>query len=130
MKQLCTLLILSLALPLVGCSPVKFKCIVLEGELSTIAVVSASDPRFNETGIEGAEVTIRQTGRAGAVVIRTTNENGRTTIPLAGNGALSRPLSVEVAAPGFIPARIPQMPTPTPGQGLVILLEPIGASGP
>ena len=130
MNRILMTLGLLFALPLVGCSPVKFKCIVLEGELSTIAVVSASDPRFNEPGIEGAEVTVRQTGRAGDVIIRTTNASGRTTIPLAGTGALSRPLGVDVIAEGYIPARIPQMPTPTPGQGLVILLEPIGGSGP
>ncbi|MEO0629708.1 MAG: hypothetical protein AAFY46_03145 [Planctomycetota bacterium] len=123
-------LALLLTAGLVGCSPVKFRCIVLEGELSTIAVVSSSDPRFDQQGIEGAEITVRQTGRAGAVVTRSTNSQGRATIPLAGTGALSRPLGIKVAAPGFIPARIESMPTPTPGRGLVILLEPIGGSAP
>ncbi|MEM9661091.1 MAG: hypothetical protein AAF937_02155 [Planctomycetota bacterium] len=113
-----------------GCSPVRIKCVVLEGELSTIAVVSSSDPRFDEPGVAGAEIVVRQTGRAGDVIIRKTNERGRATIPLAGTGALSRPLSVEASAEGYIPARIAQMPTPTPGQGLLILIEPIGAIEP
>lgn len=130
MRRIGAIIGLLCMLPLVACSPVKFKCIVLEGELSTIAVVSASDPRFDQTGVMGAEIIVRQTGRAGDVIVKTTNENGRATIPLAGTGALSRPLSVEVSAEGYIPARIGQMPTPTPGQALLILIEPIGSSGP
>ncbi len=130
MRRIAVIIGLLSLLPLVGCSPVRIKCLVLEGELSTVAVVSASDPRFDEVGVEGAEIIVRQTGRAGDVIIRTTNASGRATIPLAGTGALSRPLSVEVTAEGYIPARIGQMPTPTKGQGLLILIEPIGGSKP
>ncbi|MEL6798038.1 MAG: hypothetical protein AAFO89_14610 [Planctomycetota bacterium] len=126
----CAAVCVSAGLSTVGCAPVRIKCVVLEGELSTIAVVSASDPRFDEAGVEGAEIVVRQTGRAGDVIVRTTNANGHATIPLAGTGALSRPLSVEVSAEGYIPARIEQMPTPTPGRGLLILVEPIGGDEP
>ncbi|MEO1584637.1 MAG: hypothetical protein AAFR96_08705, partial [Planctomycetota bacterium] len=69
---------------LIGCSPVNIRCKVLPGEISTMAVVSASDPRFDEPGIADAEITVRQSGRAGRVVIRTTNDKGSVGVPLKG----------------------------------------------
>lgn len=115
---------------LIGCSPVTIRGTVIEGELSTIAVISSSDPRFDEPGIAGAEVTIMQTGRTGDVISRTSNKDGKVALPLKGTGALSRPMRVEVRAPGYLPAVIEQMPTPTSGQRLLVLLEPIRARDP
>ena len=129
MKRLRLLAGIATLAALVGCSPVNIKCKVLEGQLSTIAVVAGNDVRFEEDGIEGVEITVRQSGRAGDTVIRTTDDDGRASIPLAGTGALSRPMEVEVRAPGYVPA-VTTMPTPTPGQRLLILLEPIRSRAP
>ncbi len=130
MKQFGVVVCLALVACVLGCSPVNIRCKVLEGELSTMTVVGPGDPRFKEVGIEGAEITVRQTGRTGDVVVRTTNKDGNASIPLAGTGALSRPMGVEVRAPGYLPAVIEQMPTPTSQQRLLILLEPIQSREP
>ena len=124
------LVLLGLVAMTAACSPVKFRVKVIEGELSTVQAISQNDPRFQGEGIADAEVTISQTGRAGDVIMRMTNANGSASIPLKGTGALSRPMGVVVRAQGYLPAMREQMPTPTPGTGLPILLEPIGASQP
>lgn len=119
-----------LGLSVGACSPVKFRVKVLEGELSMIAQTSSEDPRLDQEGIPGAEVTVSQTGRAGDIVIRKTNSRGATSIPLAGTGALSRPIAIRVDAPGFLPAVIENMPTPVEGRALLVLLEPIRTPRP
>ncbi|MEM9167841.1 MAG: hypothetical protein AAGB48_12560 [Planctomycetota bacterium] len=126
-----TTLLLTMSVCLLSaCSPIVIRGTVVPGEISVIAVVDADDPRLKQSGITDAKVTIRQTGRSGAVRQDTTGEFGRFAVPLDGTGALSRPMMVEAEANGYLGAVEASMPTPAPGQELLILLQPLRDTSP
>ena len=132
-SQLLGLLLLAAllsALGLGGCAPVSVRGTVISGEISLIAVVDKNDPRLEQPGIPDAKVVVRQTGRAGAVVERSSNTDGVFSVPLEGTGALSSPMGMVVSADGYLRANEETMPTPTKDQRLLVLLKPMRRTEP
>lgn len=112
-----------------ACAPVNIRGTVFSGEVGIIAAVPAGDKRLNDPGLPGVKVRVLQTGRSGAVVERTTDDQGRFSIPLEGTGALGSPMTIEASHAGHAFAS-ESMPTPTQDTRVLIMLQPLRRPAP
>ncbi|MEM8756321.1 MAG: hypothetical protein AAGF47_00885 [Planctomycetota bacterium] len=113
-----------------ACAPVAIRGTVIEGPISMIAVVDPDDPRLSQPGIAEATITVQQTGVIGPITERRSGEEGRFRLPLDGTGALSRPMSMQIAAEGYLAAVEPTMPTPGNDQRVLVVLQPMRQPSP
>jgi len=122
-------MLLTAALPLIGCKSYELRGRVIAGDISYVAVVDADDPRLEEgAGLAGAQLRLEtDPGRLSRDVVGETvsRADGAFTMPFnkVGGGVLMYDVGITARREGYTPVEH-QFKLPPSSRRLLIILAP------